>query len=79
MIIRNIFDAPEKDEEFSRPIIAAETLALFSKETGYLIQKEIVFTFDDDSQRIFSHVFQEIKFEQPAEDVLGYLVQLEGR
>ncbi len=79
VIIRDIFDAPMKDEVFSRPIIAAETLALFSKETGYLIQKEIVFTFDDDSQRIFSQVIQEIKFEQPTEDVLGYLVQLERR
>lgn len=79
VIIRDVFDAPMKYDVFSRPIIAAETHALFSKETGYLIQKEIVFTFDDDSQQIFSQVIQEIKFEQPTEDVLGYLVQIEGR
>ncbi len=51
-----------KYEDFKRPIIASETQALFSKESGYLIEKKIIFTFDDNSQRLFSQMMREINF-----------------
>lgn len=78
-IVRLLSGAPEKFDDFSRPVIASERRGLFSKESGYLIEEEVIFTFDDGSQQIYSRVTQEIKFEPPADEALNYLAQLEEK
>ena len=79
IILRDNFDTPIMDNVADRPIIAAETRALFSTETGYLLQKVVIFIFDDNSQRVFSQITQEIIFEQPTEEAAQYLAQHERR
>ena len=66
-------DKPIQLVNYIKPFIRGETRALFDASSGYLIQKEEIFFFEDGTQRISLSLTQMIQFESPTDEVLNYL------
>jgi len=67
------YESPIKSVDYEKLLTKAETKILFDEENGCLLEKTVVFTFEDGSERVFCQLYQEVAKEDPPKDVLIYL------
>lgn len=67
------YESPIKSVDYEMLLTKAETRNLFDEENGYLLEKTVVFTFEDGSERTFLKLSQEISEEDPPKDILIFL------
>ncbi len=78
ILITDLFDEPVSTADSEQPLTGAATRAIFDPQTGYLLLKEVVFTLQDGSTEVFPRSAFSYAYEQPSEEVLAYLRQMEA-
>jgi hypothetical protein len=71
------FNVPTQMVDYEKLVIGIDTLATFEEETGHFISKEAIVRFEDGTQRIFEKITQDVFFESPDAEVLGFMAEKE--